>query len=202
MPNFIDFLREIIFSGGQLAACSAGSSRHRTAHWRNARPAIAKAKPPGAGTLGGSCLVETRPPKARGDTSGDGDTRESNAQVSGGASRAAIALWCNAIAPWYATVRRKMWDKLTSGGDAQRNTNKEPTMLSANRLAFVLAIGLSAAFASQALAQPNVNPPPPLTGQGPPLSDHRKAALMKCTNGIKFASDRYVNCMTRMGEAP
>jgi hypothetical protein len=75
-------------------------------------------------------------------------------------------------------------------------------MFTSNRLVVVFAVGLSAAFASQALAQPNVNPPPPLTGQGPPLTDHRKAALMKCTSGIKFASDRYVNCMTKMGEAP
>ena len=72
-----------------------------------------------------------------------------------------------------------------------------------NKSLVALLIGISfAAFASQALAQPNVNPPPPLTGQGPPLTDHRKAALMKCTSGIKFASDRYVNCMTKMGEAP
>jgi hypothetical protein len=47
-----------------------------------------------------------------------------------------------------------------------------------------------------------VNPPPPLTGHGPQLSEHRKAALQKCTDGIKFASDRYVACMTREGEAP
>jgi hypothetical protein len=58
------------------------------------------------------------------------------------------------------------------------------------------------AFASQALAQPNVNPPPPLTGHGPALSDHRKAALKKCTDRIKFSSDRYVACMTKEGEAP
>ena len=75
-------------------------------------------------------------------------------------------------------------------------------MFSANRLVVAFAIGLSAAFASQALAQPNVNPPPPLTGHGPPLTDQRKAALKKCTSGIKFDSDRYVNCMTKMGEAP
>jgi hypothetical protein len=39
-----------------------------------------------------------------------------------------------------------------------------------------------------------------ITRYGPPLTDQRKAALKKCTNGIKFDSDRYVNCMT-MGEA-
>jgi hypothetical protein len=75
-------------------------------------------------------------------------------------------------------------------------------MLTANRLVVALAVGLSAAFASQALAQPDVNPPPPLTGHGPALTDHRKVALKKCTNGIKFDSDRYVNCMTKAGEAP
>lgn len=75
-------------------------------------------------------------------------------------------------------------------------------MFSTNRLVVALALGLSAAFASQALAQPDVNPPPPLTGHGPALSEHRKAALRMCTDGIKFASDRYVDCMTRAGEAP
>jgi hypothetical protein len=72
-----------------------------------------------------------------------------------------------------------------------------------NKSVAALLIGISvAAFASQALAQPDVNPPPPLTGHGPQLSEHRKAALMKCTDGIKFASDRYVACMTAAGEAP
>jgi hypothetical protein len=75
-------------------------------------------------------------------------------------------------------------------------------MSSANRLAVAFAIGLSAVFASEAFAQPDVNPPPPLTGHGPALTAQRKAALMKCTNGIKFDSDRYVNCMTKAGEAP
>ena len=76
-------------------------------------------------------------------------------------------------------------------------------MFSANRLSIILAVGLSvAAFASQALAQPDVNPPPPLTGHGPQLGAHRKAALQKCTDGIKFASDRYVACMTNEGEEP
>jgi hypothetical protein len=72
-----------------------------------------------------------------------------------------------------------------------------------NNAPVALLIGISvAAFASQASAQPDVNPPPPLTGHGPQLSEHRKAALMKCTDGIKFASDRYVTCMTAAGEAP
>jgi hypothetical protein len=72
-----------------------------------------------------------------------------------------------------------------------------------NKSLVVLLVGISvAAFASQASAQPDVKPPPPLTGHGPQLSEHRKAALMKCTDGIKFASDRYVGCMTKEGEAP
>jgi hypothetical protein len=75
-------------------------------------------------------------------------------------------------------------------------------MLIANRLVVALGVGLSAAFASQALAQPDVNPPPPLTGHGPALTEHRKAALQKCTDRIPFASDRYVSCMTRENESP
>jgi hypothetical protein len=72
-----------------------------------------------------------------------------------------------------------------------------------NKSVVALLIGISvAAFASQASAQPDVNPPPPLTGHGPRLSEHRKAALMTCTDGIKFSSDRYVACMTKEGEAP
>jgi hypothetical protein len=82
-------------------ACSAGSSRRRTSP-AAARAGMPKQNPQAWGTLGGSCLVETRLPKARGDTSGDGDTRESNVEVSGAASRGATALWSNAIAPWYA----------------------------------------------------------------------------------------------------
>jgi hypothetical protein len=75
-------------------------------------------------------------------------------------------------------------------------------MFTADRRIIALAFGLSAAFASQALAQPDVNAPKPLTGHGPALSEHRKAALQKCTNGVKFASDNYVACMTKEGEAP
>jgi hypothetical protein len=72
-----------------------------------------------------------------------------------------------------------------------------------NKYRVALLTGVSLlAFASQALAQPDVNPPPPLTGHGPQLSERRKAALQKCTDGIKFASDRYVACMTKEGEAP
>ena len=76
-------------------------------------------------------------------------------------------------------------------------------MLTANSLVVVFAVGFSAILASQALAQPDVSPPPPLTGKGPAqLSEHRKAALKKCTNRTSFASDRYVACMTKEGEAP
>jgi hypothetical protein len=75
-------------------------------------------------------------------------------------------------------------------------------MLIANRLVVAIGVGLSAAFVSQALAQPDVNSPPPLTGHGPALSEHRKAALQRCTDRIPFASDRYVACMTSEGEAP
>jgi hypothetical protein len=34
------------------------------------------------------------------------------------------------------------------------------------------------------------------------LHHHRIAALTKCTDGIKFASDRYITCMLKEGENP
>jgi hypothetical protein len=34
------------------------------------------------------------------------------------------------------------------------------------------------------------------------LNHKRMAALKKCTDGIKFDSDRYVACMSKAGEAP
>jgi hypothetical protein len=34
------------------------------------------------------------------------------------------------------------------------------------------------------------------------LNSRRMAALKKCTDGIKFDSDRYVACMSKEGEAP
>jgi hypothetical protein len=72
-----------------------------------------------------------------------------------------------------------------------------------NKSLVALFIGISvAAFASQASAQPDVNPTPFLTSHGPQLGDHRNAALQKCTDGIEFGSDRYVACMTEEGEAP
>lgn len=34
------------------------------------------------------------------------------------------------------------------------------------------------------------------------LHHHRAAALTTCTDGVKFASDRYITCMLRQGENP
>ena len=34
------------------------------------------------------------------------------------------------------------------------------------------------------------------------LRHHRVAALTACTDGIKFASDRYIRCMLKEGESP
>ena len=34
------------------------------------------------------------------------------------------------------------------------------------------------------------------------LNSRRMAALKKCTDGIKFDSDRYVECMSKEGESP
>lgn len=34
------------------------------------------------------------------------------------------------------------------------------------------------------------------------LHHKRAAALKTCTDGVAFASDRYVTCMARLGEAP
>jgi hypothetical protein len=34
------------------------------------------------------------------------------------------------------------------------------------------------------------------------LNARRMAALKKCTDGIKFDSDRYVACMSKLGESP
>jgi hypothetical protein len=73
-------------------------------------------------------------------------------------------------------------------------------MTVANKLV-ALTLGFSAAvFASQALAQPDTQKAPPAPNQ--PLSAHRMAALKKCTDRIKFDSDKYVNCMTKAGENP
>ena len=64
-----------------------------------------------------------------------------------------------------------------------------------------MLIGISAAtFASSVSAQVDTQRGPP--GPTTTLSEHRAAALKLCTDGIKFASDRYVACMLREGEAP
>jgi hypothetical protein len=68
-----------------------------------ARRLLAKVKPPGGGALG-VFAFEIRPLRRVGDLSGDRGTRKSDIEVSGAALRAAIALWCNTIARWYAAV--------------------------------------------------------------------------------------------------
>jgi len=69
------------------------------------------------------------------------------------------------------------------------------------KLVVALASGLSVALlASQVLAQVDTQRPPP--GPSSTISAHRMAALKKCTDGIAFESDKYVNCMTAMGENP
>jgi hypothetical protein len=65
-----------------------------------------------------------------------------------------------------------------------------------------LLIGVTvAAFASQASAQPDVPATAHLSGHAR-ISAHRRAALEKCTSGIKFSSRRYVACMMGEGETP
>jgi hypothetical protein len=70
-----------------------------------------------------------------------------------------------------------------------------------SKFAIALASGLSVALlASQVFAQVDTQRPPP--GPNSAISAHRMAALKKCTDGIKFESDRYVECMTAAGENP
>ena len=74
-------------------------------------------------------------------------------------------------------------------------------MITVSRTLLALAVCMSAAaFVSQASAQVDTQKPPP----GPPntISAHRMAALKKCTDGKKFAGDKYVACMTAEGESP
>jgi hypothetical protein len=73
-------------------------------------------------------------------------------------------------------------------------------MTIASRFLTLTVVLFAAAFAFQALAQVDTQKSPP----GPPntISAHRMAALKKCTDGQKFASDKYVACMTAEGEAP
>jgi hypothetical protein len=70
-----------------------------------------------------------------------------------------------------------------------------------NMLFALLLIGITAAtFAPRVSAQVDTQQAPP----APPntFSKHRADALRVCTDGIKFASDRYVACMLREGETP
>ena len=70
-----------------------------------------------------------------------------------------------------------------------------------NAFPVALLMGISAiTFASQVSAQVDTQKAPP----GPPtqITEHRAAALKICTDGIKFASDHYVQCMLQEGENP
>jgi hypothetical protein len=74
-------------------------------------------------------------------------------------------------------------------------------MIILSRLFVALAVCISAAaFVTHASAQVDTQAKPP--GPSSKISAHRMASLKKCTDGIKFESDRYVNCMTKEGEAP
>jgi len=72
--------------------------------------------------------------------------------------------------------------------------------MTTRKLIVALTLALSTSFASQAFAQPDTQGGP--SGAKSAISAHRMAALKKCTDGIKFESDKYVNCMTREGENP
>ena len=73
-------------------------------------------------------------------------------------------------------------------------------MVSANKhIAALLMTTAVTAFASQALAQVDTQPRPAVRTS---ISEHRAAALKKCTDNITFASDRYVACMQSEGEEP
>jgi hypothetical protein len=64
-----------------------------------------------------------------------------------------------------------------------------------------VTLGLAAVvLASQAFAQPDTQKAPPAPNSA--ISAHRMAALKKCTDKIKFESDKYVACMTQQGENP
>ena len=65
-------------------------------------------------------------------------------------------------------------------------------------LAAVLAMSIAAPTLAQNASEGDYYNPT----TGIRVSGHRIAALRTCTDGIKFASDRYVNCMTREGENP
>ena len=62
----------------------------------------------------------------------------------------------------------------------------------------LVAFSLSAAtFVTPAMAQPDTGPGPKITTK---ISAHRMEALKKCTDGIKFDSDKYVACMSQEKE--
>jgi hypothetical protein len=87
-------------------------------------------------------------------------------------------------------------------------------MLSANRLVLVLAVGLSAAFASQVLAQPAQPATSRAVPAGAPISKQRAAAIERCMkealsqypdttyDNDGFRSQVYAVCMTDAGQAP
>jgi hypothetical protein len=87
-------------------------------------------------------------------------------------------------------------------------------MFSANRPVVALAVGLSAAFASQALAQPAQPAPSRAVPAGAPISKQRAAAIEKCMKDALtqypdttydndgFRSQVYAACMNAAEEAP
>jgi hypothetical protein len=80
-----------------------------------------------------------------------------------------------------------------------RHIDSTPIASSLVKSSAALLIGASvAAFASPAFAI-DTQPPPPNPTK---ITEHRAAALEKCTSGIRFASDHYVACMEQENEAP
>jgi hypothetical protein len=74
-------------------------------------------------------------------------------------------------------------------------------MTTVSRFFVALAVCISAAaFVTHASAQVDTQAKPP--GPASKIPAHRIAALKKCTDGIKFESDKYVACMTKEGENP
>ena len=88
-------------------------------------------------------------------------------------------------------------------------------------LALILALSIAGSVRAQSPTQGDYYVPGPTTplhptpgqllkikdgdyyvGETMILSHGRVAALKKCTDGIRFASDHYVACMSKEGEAP
>jgi hypothetical protein len=65
-------------------------------------------------------------------------------------------------------------------------------------LASILAICIAGPVLAQNAQEGDYYNP----SSGVRVNAHRMAALRTCTDGIKFDSDRYVNCMTKEGENP